>query len=258
MTDKERQSQRRRAEDAAFNRMLLWLLGAVVAELVILLVKHFYVDITGASLSITIAEALLSVFRVYRFLGIALTAIGVAWIVFTRRKGKRIVLPAILTGVVFFLWIVTVVAYYFFDEGIRILMILPAIAAVLILIYFVYQRSFFVNAVLTGGGIAALWLYREYYMNHPRAITACFIAGWLVLAVVAVLCWRLRQSGGKLGRVRLMPAKSHYGVTWITCAVVAVVMALGLFLGSGLSLYLIFGLVGWLFCQAVYFTVKLM
>ena len=38
MTDKERQSQRRRAEDAAFNRMLLWLLGAVVAELVILLV----------------------------------------------------------------------------------------------------------------------------------------------------------------------------------------------------------------------------
>ena len=90
MTDKDRQSQRRRAEDQAFNRMLLWLLGAVVAELVILLVKHFYVDITGASLSITIAEALLSVFRVYRFLGIALTAIGVAWIVFTRRKGKRI------------------------------------------------------------------------------------------------------------------------------------------------------------------------
>ena len=50
MTDKERQNQRRRTEDAAFNRMLLWLLGAVVAELIILLVKHFYVDMTGESM----------------------------------------------------------------------------------------------------------------------------------------------------------------------------------------------------------------
>ena len=258
MTDKERQSQRRQAEDAAFNRMLLWLLGAVVAELVILLVKHFYVDITGASLSISIAQALLAVFQVYRFLGIALTAAGVIWMVAVRKKGKRILLPAILTGVVFFLWVVTAVAYYFFDEGVRILMVLPAIVAVLILVYFLYQRSFFINAVLTGGGIAALWLYREYYINHPRAVIVCFIIGWIVLAAAAVLCWKLRQSGGKLGGVRLMPARSHYVTTWITCVIVAVVMALGLFLGTTEALYLIFGLVGWLFCQAVYFTVKLM
>ena len=64
MTDKERRNQRRSAEDAVFNRMLLWLLGAVVAEVIILLVKHFYVDITGASLSIAIAVALAAIFRV--------------------------------------------------------------------------------------------------------------------------------------------------------------------------------------------------
>ena len=258
MTDKERQSQRRRAEDAAFNRMLLWLLGAVVAELVILLVKHFYVDITGTSLSVTIAQVLLAIFRVYRFLGIALTALGVVWIVLARNRGKGVLLPVSLTGVACFLWIVFSVAYYFFDTGLRILMVLPAIAAVLILIYFLYQRAFFVSAALTGGGIAALWLYREYYMNHPRMITACFIAGWIVLVAAAVLCWRLKQSGGKLGQVRLMPSRSHYAVIWITCAVVALAMALGLLFGSAWSLYLIFGLIGWLFCQAVYFTVKLM
>ena len=258
MTDKERQSQRRRAEDAAFNRMLLWLLGAVVAELVILLVKHFYVDITGASLSIAIAQVLLAIFRVYRFLGIALVALGVVWTVLARKRGSSVRLPVSLTGVACFLWIVFSVAYYFFDSGLRVLMVLPAIGAVLILIYFLYQRAFFVNAVLTSGGIAALWLYREYYMNHPRLITACFFAGWAALIAVALLCWKLRQSGGKLGQLRLMPSKSHYATIWITCVVVAAAMVLGLLVGSAWSLYLIFGLVGWLFCQAVYFTVKLM
>lgn len=258
MTDKDRQSQRRRAEDQAFNRMLLWLLGAVVAELVILLVKHFYVDMTGASLSIAIASGFLAFFRVYRFAGVALTAAGLVWVAAARRGGKRVLLPGLLTGVVAFLWVVSMTAYYLFDEGIRILMMVPAIGGILILIYFLYQRSFFVNAVLTGGGIAAVWLYREYYMNHPTAITLCFFAGWVALAAAALLCWKLRSGGGKLGGRQLMPPRSHYGVTWITCGVVAVLMALCLALGDPAALYLLFGLIGWLFCQAVYFTVKLM
>ncbi len=258
MTDKERQSQRRRAEDAAFNRMLLWLLGAVVAELVILLVKHFYVDLTGVGASIQIAGVLVQIFRVYQFVGIALTVIGIVWTVLYKRSGKKIRLPLILTVAVFFLWIVAIVAYHFFDDGIRVLMILPAVAAVLILIYFLYQRTFFVNAILTGGGMAALWLYREYYMNHPNAILACFIAGWVVLAAVAVLSWRLRASGGKLGGVRLMPERANYLTTWITCGIVALLMLLGMILGQTIALYLFFGLIGWLFCQAVFFTVKLM
>lgn len=258
MTEKERQSQRRRAEDAAFNRMLLWLLAAVVAELVILLVKHFYVDVTGSALRISIAGVLLAIFRVYRFAGIVLTAVGAAWMVVARKQGKATRLPAILTGVAFLLWVVFTVAYYFFDEGVRLLMILPAIGAVLILVYFLYQRVFFVNTVLTGVGIAALWLYRQYHANHPQAVMACFLLGWILLAVVAVLCWRLRQTGGKLGSVRLMPVRTNYITTWATCLLVAAAMAVGWAVGGSVALYLLFGLLGWLFCQAVFFTVKLM
>ena len=258
MTDKERQNQRRRTEDAAFNRMLLWLLGAVVAELIILLVKHFYVDMTGESMRIAIASALAAIFQVYQFLGIALTVMGVAWAVMIHRQGGKILLPTLLTGVVFFLWVVAVVAYHFFDDGLRVLMLLPAVAGILILVYFLYQRAFFVNAVLTGGGLAALWLYREFYMNHPTAITLCFIGGWVMLALAALLCAKLRTGNGKLGSVRLMPAHSHYGTTWVTCIVVAVMMALCLVLGQSVALYLLFGLIGWLFCLAVFFTVKLM
>ena len=258
MTDKERRNQRRSAEDAVFNRMLLWLLGAVVAEVIILLVKRFYIDFTATSLDIGIAVVLSHIFQVYRFVGLALTVLGIIWIVLSRRAGKKSRLPVILTGVVFFLWIVTTIAYQFSDAGVRILMVLPAVAAVLILIYFLYQRTFFVNAVLTGGGMAALWLYREYFSKHPTIITVCFVAGWIVLVLAAVACWKLRTNDGKLGSVRLMPARSHYVTTWVTCVIVALAMLLGLLLGSAVALYLLFVLIGWLFCQAVFFTVKLM
>ena len=40
--------------------------------------------------------------------------------------------------------------------------------------------------------------------------------------------------------------------------VVALVMILALVLGIGAAYYLLYVLVGWLFCQAVFFTVKLM
>ena len=106
--------------------------------------------------------------------------------------------------------------------------------------------------------MAALWIYRAYYLSHSGAVTACFLAAWVVLAGVAALCWRLRQSGGVLGGVRLMPARSYYVSTWVTCGIVAAALAAGLVLGTSAALYLIFGLVGWLFCQAVFFTVKLM
>ncbi|HJH62917.1 MAG TPA: hypothetical protein IAC84_06620 [Firmicutes bacterium] len=258
MTDKEQQSKRRQAEDAAFHRMLLWLLVAVVAELVVLLVKYFYVDITGAAWRVSVAQGLLLFFRVYRFLGIALAAAAAVWAVQAARRGKGVLRSRILTGAAIFLLAVSWVAYHFYDEGVRVLLVLPAIGAGLILVYFLYQRSFFVNTVLTGGGIAALWLHRAYYPSHPGAVVGCFLVVWMVLAGAAALCWRLRQSGGVLGGRRLMPVRSHYVSTWVTCGIVAAALAVGLVLGTSAALYLIFGLIGWLFCQAVFFTVKLM
>ena len=41
MTDKEKRQNRQRAEDAVFNRMLFCLLGVIIAEAVILLVKRY-------------------------------------------------------------------------------------------------------------------------------------------------------------------------------------------------------------------------
>lgn len=254
MTEKGKRTQRRSEEDIVFNRMLLCLLGVVIAEIAILLVKRFYVD----AVSITVASALLTFFQIYQYAGLILTIAGIVWCILSARGGKKLKTPGICTAVVAVLWVIAVLSYNLFDAGVRILMVLPAVAAVLVLIFFLYQRAFFVNAILTGCGMAALWLERKYYMNHPTAITLCFVAGIVALVLVAVLAWFLRKNGGKLGKLRLMPENSNYTVCWLTCAIIAVAMILGLLLGIGLAKYLIYVLVGWLFCQAVYFTVKMM
>ena len=128
----------------------------------------------------------------------------------------------------------------------------------LILIWFLYQRVFFFTALISGCGLAALWLCREYYGAHPARIRIIFGAGLLLLGLAALLTVKLKNGGGKLGSLRLLPEGSSYPVIYVTCALTAVTMALSLILGATAAFYLLFVLAGWLFVQAVYFTVKLM
>lgn len=255
MTDKEKRHDRQRAEDAVFNRMLLCLLGVIIAEAVILLVKRFYIDVTGSELSMSVAVALANVFSVFIYAGLILTVLGVVWCVCRYKKNQPIRLPVVCTVVVACLWIITVFAYCFYDVGVKLLVALPFAAAVLILIYFLYQRAFFVSTVLTGFGMVGLWCLRQSY---GTLVKAGFVAGWIVLAAVAVLAWLLKKNGGKLGKLKLVSDPKSYMSCWITCAVVFAATLVGFVLGAGVAYYLLYVLVAWLFCMAVYFTVKMM
>lgn len=255
MFDKGKREQRHDKEDAAFNKMLLWLAGAVVAELFILLIKQIYVNFL---LDTAGADVLHMFFSVFRIAGAVLAVAGLAWTVMKRRKGESAVLPGALTGAAAGLWVLSVFAYYLYDVGMNIVMLLPAVAAVLIVIFFLYQRVFFLNAVLSAGGLLALWLYRQYYAEHPTMVTALFVGGFVVLAAALVLTFLLRGSDGRLGGLQVMPAGTSYVITWITCVVTAAAMALALALGVTAAFYLLFAVVAWVFIQAVFFTVKLM
>lgn len=255
MMEKGKREQRQKNEDAVFNRMLLWLAGAIVAELVIVLLKRMYVDLW---LGVDVAVVLLGFFRVFRVAGLVLTVAAAAWLVVSARGGKPMLKPGIAIIVLASLWIIAVLALALFAAGFRILMVFPAIAGVLILIWFLYQRTFFVTSVLTGGGLAALWLYRQYYVNHPTVITACFIGGFVLLIAAALLAKKLGGSGGKLGNVQILSENAVYSIIYLTCVVTAAVMLLTMLLGAAAAFYLLFVLLAWLFVQAVYFTVKLM
>lgn len=255
MFEKGKREQRHDKEDAAFNKMLLWLAGAVVVELVVLLLDRAYVNM---QFGIPVQTALMYFFRVFTILGAVLTAGGIVWAVMNARKGDSLVLPCACTLVVAELWIASALAHFLFDVGLDIAMILPAAAAVLIVIFFLYQRVFFYNAMLAGGGLVALWIYRSYWSEHPTMVNAFFIAGFVALAAAVVLSFVLRAGDGKLAGLRVVPSGTSYLMTWVTCVVAAAAMALALVLGMTAAYYLLFILVAWLFVQAVFFTVKLM
>lgn len=255
MFDKGKRAQRHEKEDAAFNKMLLWLVGAVVAELFILLVKKVYVDFL---FGVDVAEGMMYFFQAYRFLGIALTIAGVVWAVLNARKGKPVTVPCACTAAAAGIWVLAVLSYVLYEVGLSIMMLLPAVAAVLIVIFFLYQRLFFFNALLAAGGLLLLWLHRQYYTDHPTMIIVFFVAGFVLLAAALVLTFLLRKDDGKLGGFRIMPPDTAYLTTWITCGVTALAMALALILGTMAAFYLLFALMAWVFVQTVFFTVKLM
>lgn len=255
MTDKEKRQMRQRAEDAMFNRMLLCLLGVIIAEAVILLVKRFYIEVPGGDAALAVSLAMLHFFSVFNFAGVVLAVLGVIWSVRNHKNGKSIRLPVICTIAVTCLWVISVLAYCFNETGVKLLVALPFVAAVLILIYFLYQPAFFVGTVISGFGMAGLWCLRQ---SQNTFVTICFVIGWVLLAVISVLAYLLKKNGGKLGKCKLVNDPKTYMTCWITCAVVFVATLLGFIMGAGVAYYLLYALVGWLFCMAVYFTVKMM
>lgn len=256
MTEKEKRLLRQKEEDALFNKMLMWLVGAVIAEAIVLFIRRFYLNATISGQAIF--SALHLILGVLAYAGLILTVLGVIWCVLSHKKGKKLALPGICTVVVAFLWILSALVYFLDGFGVKFMVILPIAVAVLILIYFLYQRVFFVNAIFSGVGIAALWAFRQYYTTRPTAVTVALVVGWIGLVVIAALCISLKKTGGKLGKHKLVADSKAYVACWLTCAVIFVTTLLALLLGVAAAYYLMFVMVGWLFCLAVYYTVKMM
>jgi len=253
MTEKEKRFQRARTEDAVFNRMLIWLAAAVIAEAVVLFVKRFYIEISANG--VELAMAIGRFFSVFVYVGLALVVIGVVWCVFAWKKKKGLIVPAVCTAVVAFLWLLSVAAYFLNENCVKVMAFLPIAAIVLILIYFLYHRAFLVNSIVTACGMLALWGVRHF--SRPK-IVVVFVIGWVGLLVIAAVAWVLKRNNGRIGKLQLVNDSKCYFALFLSCAVVFVLTLLGLILGTSVAYYLLYALIGWLFCLAVYYTVKLM
>lgn len=254
---KEQQMARRRQEDEMLNRMLAWFGIALGYEAIVLLLKRFYVNFSSTDMGIAIASALVAVFSVLWWVTPLLTAGAAVWLVLWKRQGKPIRLPATCTAVLGVLS-VTVILAYWLEDGVDYLGAVAPTVAVLALVYYLYQREFFCNTILAGGGILALVVYRRMYLYHPTMVLAGFILGWVLLAAAAAAAWQLSKAGGKWKKRRLFQKGISYVPTYLTCGVTALTMFAALIGGASVAFYAIFVLVIWLFCMAVYYTVRLM
>lgn len=256
--DKRERTERAKQEDAILNKVLLWIVGAVVLEALLLLLNKYYVEYVAAD--IPIAVALHQVLPILAILfAVGFVACG-AWTITLYRQQKKHGFPMALAIIFVALALCSAIARYVPNgTGIRFLYVAVPVAAVLAMIYYLYQREFFLVALLSTAGLVGLWLLQRRD-GHAAFVYGCLIVLGIVLVACVAVAWMLQNSKGVLTlggkQVRILPKKANYVMIYVTCGLVAAVLAAGVALGAMMLLYAV--LVAWLLIMAVYYTVKLM
>lgn len=253
---KEERAEKKRREDQALNRVLWWFGGAVLLEFFLLLLNRFYInfDASGAALAHILARML----RGVAWVSLA-AAVGCGgWWWTRRKKGGKTFLPGALTMASAALFLCAAVSSLWRTVGVQFLYLSVPASAVLALIYYLYQRDFFLVSLQGVIALFAMWSYRKLIFIHAQA--AYVILALCAVGVVAlgVFTFVLQRGDGKLGKRRILAKKANYAMLYAAGGVTACALLAALLLGAAAAYWALFLVVAWLFAAAVYYTVRLM
>lgn len=243
-----------RREDELLNRTLLWIGGAAILMLFLLLINRYYIHYRVSELSLAVA--------LNSYILPAVTVVGAVLCVFgiwkARKGGVGAKWFAALALFCVGLALCAGLAWRFNETGVKFMCAAIPAAAVLALVYYLFQREFFLIALAGGVSIAALWVIRRAGTGHTGMLYVALVAALAVLVVLAFAARKLQGNGGMWKEKRVLGKNAAYPMIYVTCAVMAVLLLAAAVAGSGAAYYLLFPAVGWLIIMAVYFTVKLM
>ena len=266
-------------DSKAVGKVLLTFVGAVLAVAYLMIVYRFYSH----------ADTLL-VTRSFLLIAAKAGAVGAACAIILAAAIKlrknvvtvgRFKISGVAAAVFFTLfafcnWFVA--GYYL--SGIQLLCVIIPAAAVLLMIYYCYQREFFVISLVSGidimllwflkstnfGGIAAAagWASAGAYVSSfwmPYQISG-IVAGLAATAACFAAAMKSKKKNGeiKLGGMTLVlfPNKANYKTIFISCGVLAAALTAALIAGATGAYFAMMAAIAYLFIMAVYFTVKMM
>ena len=217
--ENKKNAERKKQEDIALTRALSWFGAAMVLEFLLLLVNKYYVNFTADSASIALALAMSTVVKVTTALGL-IGAVVCGFFGWKRYKAS---------GTLPFLWLVLTVALLalgvcsglivlFYRAAVDLLYILVPAAAVLALVYYLYQKEFFFSACSIGVGLLGLWLVRKNSGTHDLLVTLYAVAGTVVLLAVLLLVLKLKKAQAVLHPVQAEQLPAHVPVLHSGCA----------------------------------------
>lgn len=133
----------------------------------------------------------------------------------------------------------------------------PAVV-VLYIIYYSYQREFFMIVLSCAIGGIGIWLLGSELINSSDMLVIAASAVGVALCVVFTV-WA-QVSGGML-RIfghEFAPFKkdARYGIVYLTFVLVLMLLAAS-YLAADLAVYFVFGLIGYIVLTGIYYTVKL-
>ena len=251
----ERQAQRRQ-EDRDLNRALIWVGAAIVLEFLLVLVNKYYINFRTTPESIDLALAISAALNGLRWVSLAALAACVVWTALRLKQGGRAGLQLSLAAVSAALYFCAQITLVFQESGVRMLFWLVPAWAALALVYYLYQREFFLSALVSGVGVLGLW-----FVRHAGSSSVYTIGAVAVILVLAVMMLWMKGHGGRLfpgGAGQLLPAEAGYPLMLLSCVISLAAIAIAAFVGGALSYYLLYAMVAWLFALLVYYTVKMM
>ncbi len=253
--NREERLAKKQKEDHALNRVLWWFGGAVILEFFLLLLNRFGAR-SGAQGGMTDG-----VFRglwigSWVFL-VAAVACGVCWALRRKEKGKTF-LPGLGTLVFGSLFLCAFAAGTWQSLGVQFLYVCVPVVAVLALIYYLYQREFFLVALQGGLTLFAMWAYRKLIAVEPVLVYVLFAVAAALAVAFLVLAAVLQRGKGRLGKVRVLPKRANYLPLYAAGAECLVCLAVALLLGAAAAYVCLIATVAGLFGVAVYYTVRLM
>ncbi len=261
--DKKQKTAKDRQEDAALNRALLWVAGAVILEGLLMLVNRYYINFYTDEFEVALAQWIGTAIRIGCILFLLLAIAGGVWFFRRRKSGKTTLLSGVAALSALALAIFCGILWGFYPSGVTLLFVLVPAVAVLALVYYLYQRECFLAIFLSALGVLGMWLVRKGSAGpYVRLIQVYLLVMAIVsLAALLVLYWLRKQNGvmtlqGK--QVRILHKKANYPLLYLTCVVMLVAFAAALFAAPALTYYLIFGLIIWVFVLVVYYTVQLL
>ena len=251
---------REQLEDIAFNKMLLWICAAALVEVVMLLINRYYVHMrAGAYEHFTaIHNLLIALFVV----GVILFALFLAWGLKIRKKGEwKDGTGQIIAAFASLAIGVGAILLRTFSNSIAPLVLggVPGLA-VIILVFYLYQKEFFACTIVGGLGMVGLWLFRS--ANARGLFYLYLVVAVVIMAAGVVLARKLSETGGTITvsgkELTLLQSNASYLSFYLTIAVTVVLLVAPLALGAAVAYYAIWVLAAWLFILAVYFTSRLM
>ena len=253
--DKKQREERRRQEDIALQRGLLWVAGAMVLEALLVLVNRFYINFTLTDAGVNAYLALGKWLPVLRNVTLIGAALALVWTVLQLKKGGKFGWPLIGAIALGAVSVCAHVAVKYQGPGMNMLFWLVAAWALLAMMFYIYQREFFLGAAACGMSVLGLWFAR--YGAAGRLESGLLTAG---IAAVGLAALWLKKNGGVIPAptpIQFLPKEGGHSVLLATCLASLAAMAAGLAVES-LAYYLIFAMAAWLFALFVYYPVKLM
>lgn len=256
---KQVKAAKAKAEEEALNRILYWVAGGAVMEFLLLLLNRYWSHYGPKTLQLRLVLE-----DVILWVGLAAlaAAVGGAWLwVRAAREKKSVTLSAILCLMMLGISGGCLAAKFFGEPGILLMCFLVLAVAVLAILYYLYQREFFLLGCQGALVLIGLWICNRGLGGGKAVFCYLYVIGAvLVLLAMAVLCRKLQTGSGILEwgekKRRVLPKEVNYTFLYVGFAVSLAVLICALLALPVRPLYAVE--VAWLFVMAVYYTVKLM